>query len=103
MSNRCSNEAALPHRAVNVGDFIARFGPLHPAHILLRPLLTTGQVECEADKLSGVGVLVRADVSQEQWEAVMQILREGLGQMKPIPKTILRIYEKRKGKGWVRV
>ena len=35
-------------RAVNVGDFIARFGPLHPAHILLRPLLTTEQVECES-------------------------------------------------------
>ena len=90
-------------RAVNVGDFIARFGPLHPAHILLRPLLTTEQVECESNKLAGIGVLVRADVSDEQWAAVMQILREGLGQFKPISKLILRIYEKRKGKGWVRV
>jgi len=89
--------------AVNVGDFIARFGPLHPAHILLRPLLTVEQVECEANKLSGTGVLVRADVSDEQWKAVMQILRAGLGQFKPIPMHILRIYEKRKGKGWVRV
>jgi len=91
-------------RAVNVGDFIARFGPLHPAHILLRPLLTTEQVECEGhDKLAGIGVLVRADVDDEQWAAVMQILREGLGQFKPVPKTTLRIYEKQKGKGWVRV
>ena len=89
--------------AVNVGDFIARFGPLHPAYILLRPLLTTEQVECERGQVSGIGVLVRGDVSNEQWEAVMHILRQGLGQFKPIPKTILRIYEKRKGKGWVRV
>ena len=90
-------------RAVNVGDFIARFGPLHPAHILLRPLLTTQQVNCESGVLAGIGVLVRADVDDEQWEAVMQILRQGLGQFKPIQKTTLRIYEKQRGKGWVRV
>lgn len=103
MLNLSLSKAASPHRAVNIGDFIAFFGPLHPVHILLRPLLTTEQVECEANKLAGIGVLVRADVSDEQWAAVMQILRQGLGQMRPIPKTILRIYEKRTGKGWVRV
>lgn len=91
-------------RAVNLGDltkYVDRGGGLSPIMLLLRPLLTEQVVQCEGDRWDGGAVLVRADVKDEQWQAVKKVLRE----LKGIPKYALRMYETGKvgNKTWKRV
>lgn len=91
-------------RAVNIGDltkYVDRSGGFSPVLLLLRPILTEQTVSCEGDRWDGTGVLVRADVPDEQWQAVKKVLRE----LKKIPKYALRMYETGKitNKTWKRV
>lgn len=91
-------------RAVNVGDltkYVDRAGGLSPILLLLQPILTKQVVQCEGDRWDGASFLVRADVPDEQWQAVKKVLRD----LKGIPKYALRMYETGKvtNKTWKRV
>lgn len=89
-------------KAVNLVDltkYADRDGLLNPVMLLLRPILTQQTVPCEGDRWDGTGVLVQADVTEERWEAIKEILRG------KIPRYALRMYEARQvtTKTWKRV
>ena len=96
------------HYAVNIAD-LATYGirgELHPVRLLLVPLLQRERVACEGKRWDGGSVLVRRDIKQARWDAIMTILREGVpgGRFEPVPKFKLRIYESKTGRGsWRRI
>ncbi len=91
--------------AVNLGDLTTFTRPddiLNPYMMLLQPVLTREIVNCEREHFDGMAVLV--DATEERFEAILKIIREGLGKIKAVPKHKLRIYVSKTGKGgWKRV
>ena len=86
--------------AVNAGDlfrFIPSDGTLNPYMLLLQPLLTKESVNVDKTKVDGEAILLVED--DERIGAVVYMLRNGLGQIKPIRKGDLRIYRSVTGKG----
>lgn len=97
------------HYAVNIVDLASILGlegKFHPLRLLLQKHLSTEIVACEGKRFDGDSVRVSRSVKQEQWDAIMTIIREGVpgGKIEPIPKYKLRIYESKTGHGsWRRI
>ena len=93
--------------AINICDlstFTNPDGKLSFLQILLSPVMTRDVVKCEKGRIDGDALLVREDVSQERWDAIYSIIRDGLGKREPIHKNKLRIYESKTGQGgWKRI
>ena len=89
--------------AVNLGDLMSYREGITPVWLLLQPVLTDHIRQCEGNRrVDGTGALL--DVDAERWAAIYQILRQGCGQIKPIPKYQLRLYESKTGEGgWKRI
>lgn len=96
------------HYVVNLGD-LATYGirgELNSVRLLLVPHLLKETVRCEGKRWDGDSAIVRRNTEQEQWDAIVKILREGVpgGNLDAIPKYKLRIYESKTGKGsWKRI
>ena len=70
---------------------------------MLRPVLdrTAPTVYPEGVILGREAVLVRQDVTQERWDAIYEIIRNGIGARPGIPKEKLGIYVSANGgKTW---
>jgi len=97
---------SMPVYAVNVADLSAQVqtkGQMCPPMLMLSDLLTKETIKCEGDRADGDGLLL--DVEPERMEAILDILRNGLGRMPGIPKNLLRIYMAKNAtaKTWKRV
>lgn len=100
------SEQACDYFAVNIVDMIARIelGKITFVGTLLQPVLTDYQVECERNRWDGVALRIRRDIPLCRWMAIFDILRNGVGRIKPTPKNSLRIYQSKTGKGsWKRI
>lgn len=84
---------ATPTRSVNLADLgtLKRDYPVI-ADCLVLPCLTAETVQHDASRFDEVALLVKPDVSDEQWQAVIKILREGLGRYPGTLRNLLRIY-----------
>lgn len=95
------------HYAVNLIDYFTavRGSPFHPYKLLLEKVLRIhDQVECEARRVDGTSIPVRRDIPQERWNAIVELIRKGMGQCEPRSKHMFRIYESKTGKGsWKRI
>jgi len=83
----------MPAYAINIADLsaqIQRRGQMCPPMLMLSDLLTRETVKCEGNRLDGDALLL--DVDQERMEAILDILRNGLGRLPGIPKNLFRIY-----------
>lgn len=93
--------------AINAADLAAHIdpeNPLSPITILLGPILTRESVKVDNNRIDGLAVRVQPDLPAKRWSAIYQIIREGCGNLKPIPKHKLRMYKSRTGKGgWKRI
>jgi len=92
--------------AINLADLTHYIGPdtglLSPLKLLLQPVTTDCTVRCEGNRFDGVAILV--DTNPERWDAIYEIIRNGCGNLKPIPKYKLRIYQSKTGRGgWKRI
>lgn len=100
------SEQACDYFAVNIADMTARIelGKITFVGTLLQPVLTDYQVECERNRWDGVAFRIRRDIPLFRWMAIFDILRNGVGRIKPTPKNSLRIYQSKTGKGsWKRI
>ncbi len=92
--------------AVNLGDLTkSEFRePFGAVMIMLQPVIDSSHtvVQCERGRFDGAAVLIADGTDPERWNAIMDILRNGLGRMQPIPKYALRIYAG-SGKTWKRI
>lgn len=93
-------------RAINLCDIgsLQKFAPIL-FMCLIQPILTREIVQVEArDRLDNIGVRVNPHISQDRWEAIIELIRRPSQRLsKGIHKNYFRMYEKRKGRGWVRV
>ncbi len=101
------SEQACDYFAVNIADMTAHIEPGKITFVgtLLQPVLTDEQVECEGKtKWAGVALRVRRDIPLSRWMAIVDILRNGMGNWKPKHKNSLRVYQSKTGKGsWKRI
>lgn len=84
-----------PTRSVNLADMgtLKRNYPII-ADCLLLPLLMRETIDHDHSRFDEVALLVRPEVSEEQWAAVIKLLRPpGLGKYPGTHKNLLRIYE----------
>ncbi len=71
---------------------------------MVAPVLTRETVEVERGRVDGVAVLVQDTIPTEQWEAIVAVLRNGLGAFPGYPRNLLRIYQSKTGRGgWKRI
>ena len=91
--------------AVNVADLTVLAQAQHPVlEWMLRPILTRETQMCETKRVDSIAALVSSDVPIEQWDAMFQIIRDGLGQWQGLRKHELRIYQSKTGNGgWKRI
>ncbi len=95
--------------AVNIVDLASvkkEFsGQFHPVNMLLnREILSEEMIDCEKGKIDGMAVRVNPNLTDERWNAILLIVRNGAGGSQGIPKHKLRIYESKTGKGsWRRI
>lgn len=77
----------------------------HPINMLLnRDILSEETIDCEKGKIDGMAVRVNPNLTDERWNAILLIIRNGAGGSQGIPKHKLRIYESKTGKGsWRRI
>lgn len=58
----------------------------------------------DARRIDENGILVKEDITEERMGAIVQLVREGLGQRKGLAKHQLRIYQSKTGRGgWKRI
>ncbi len=91
--------------AMNVADLIT-LKQDYPiiCDFMVAPVLTRETVDVEHGRVDGVGVLVQDTVSAEQWDAIVAMLRDGLGAFPGYPRNLLRIYQSKTGRGgWKRI
>jgi hypothetical protein len=70
---------------------------------MVAPVLARDTVEVERGRVDGTGVLVN-DIPATQWDAIVKVLRDGLGRFPGYHKNLLRIYESKTGTGgWRRI
>ncbi len=91
---------ATPTRSVNLADLtvLKKEFPVICDYMVM-PLLTTELCDHDHSRFDEVALLVRPDVSDEQWQAVIKILGEGLGRSPGTSRNLLRIYEGHKRVG----
>ena len=92
--------------AVNIGDLTKsdHREPFGAVMIMLQPVIDPCHtvVQCEPGRVDGAAVLIAESTDPERWAAIVNIIRNGLGRMKPIPPYALRIYEG-SGRTWKRI
>ena len=88
--------------AVNLSDLATFAGQTNTPMMLLQPVLTQEQVDAEPEQLDGAALLLAVDSQSGRWEAIYDILRNGLGKQPGTPKHVLRLYE-RTGSRWTRI
>jgi hypothetical protein len=86
-------------RAINILDYVAVIERRPDIRILLQPHITDEQVRTE-HTLDGFALRL-CEMSDDQFGAILQIIRQGIGVHAGIHKSQLRIYEH--NKGWKRV
>ncbi len=89
--------------SINVADLtnLAQDWPII-MDFMLAPFITWDIVTAEKGQVDGIAVLVQ-DIPGDQWDAIFQILREGMGAFPGYKRNLLRIYESRTGRGWKRI
>ncbi len=95
------------YTAINICDLTGYIKPgevFSSMQLLLKPILTKNVVNCEGKRFDGDSLLVDPDIEPKRWTAIYTIIREGCGNLEPIPKYKLRIYQSKTGKGsWKRI
>jgi hypothetical protein len=93
------------HHAINIAD-LTTLKQKYPiiCDFMVAPVLTHDTVDVERGQVDGIGVLVQASVPDDQWQAIVTVLRQGLGQFPGYHKHLLRIYDSKTGVGgWKRI
>lgn len=91
--------------AINIYDWLAdlKNKELNPQGLLLRNIVnleSPEMVECEKTRIDGDSLLVGADITAGQWNAIVTLLRDKFER----PKIRFRLYQSITGKGgWKRV
>ena len=85
--------------AVNLSDLAGFLDGPNTVMMLLQPVLTQDQVDAEPEQFDGTALLLALDSQTGRWEAIYDILRNGLGKKPGVPKHTLRRYE-RSGSRW---
>ena len=96
----------VTHYAVNLTDYhnLVANSPFHPVKLMFNQMLEESLVTCERGKGDGKAIRVKRDIPQKQWDDIMQITREGLGNLPAHHRNLFRIYESKTGKGsWRRI
>ena len=95
--------------AVNIID-LAYWQEKEPIPInlmLLNKLDKSYQIDCEPNRIDGMALMGKTElegVTEEMWQATIEVIRNGMGRLQGIPKSQLRIYQSKTGKGgWKRV
>lgn len=96
------------HYAVNLADYHGLVGDssFHPVKLLFNPVLMVEDnlVTCEGRRWDGEAIRVKQDTPQERWDAIVQIMREGVGKLPTYHRNKFRIYKSKTGKGsWKRI
>jgi hypothetical protein len=99
-TDRCCFKEDSMQRAINIVDYATIIENRPDVVILLKPHLTTEQVRAE-QTIDGMALRL-VDLPDKQFNAILEILRNGKGKQPGIPKHKLRIYERKKS-GWKRV
>jgi hypothetical protein len=94
--------------AVNLTDLAAERqtkGPMCPIILLLRPVITQKIVICEKNRVDGRGLLFHDDLEPERVTAIVDIVRNGAGNVPGHHKNLFRIYQASKpdAKTWKRI
>ena len=80
-------------RVIPIGDLLALY-KRHPAtKLLLAPILSRQLIEYSHRRYDGMGLLVREDVTDEQWQAIIAVIRD----LHKIRKEDFRMLEHRHG------
>ena len=79
-------------RAIHMGDCLTLFDHWPPMRLLIQQRLTTEVVSVEPDQMDGIGICF-SPMPDDQWHALVSLLRHGMGRRTGIPAWRLRLYE----------
>jgi hypothetical protein len=60
---------------------------------MVMPILTQETVDHDKKRFDEIAVIVKPEIDRERWEAIVKIMRDGMGRFPGYHKNLFRMYE----------